>query len=60
MVLIRYFVSQGLGKESRRMVRLDFKHGLLFNHWRQGEGDKQDHSSKFLAAMVSGKVDSYQ
>lgn len=42
------------------MVRLDFKHGLLFYHWRQGEGYKQDHYSKFLAAVVSGKVDSYQ
>lgn len=42
------------------MVRLDFKYGLLFNHWRQGEGYKQDHYSKFLAPVVSGKVDSYQ
>lgn len=57
MVLTRYFVSWGLGKAKQKDGKSGFQTKLTFYHWRQGEGYKQDHYLKLLAAMVSGKVE---
>lgn len=56
-VLTRYFLSQRLGKAKHKDGKTGFQTRLSFYHWRQGRGDKQDHYSKLLVAVVLGKVD---
>jgi hypothetical protein len=56
-VLTRYFLSQRLGKAKQKDGKTGFQTRLGFNHWRQGGGDKQDHYSKSLVAVVLRKVD---